>query len=33
MKGLQETGMDVLTKVFGLIPLSLGIKGAFPKLM
>lgn len=40
MKVLKDTGMDVLTKVFGLITLSLGIqfilsgiKGAFPKLM
>ena len=37
---LGETGLDVLTKVFGLITLALGIqfilsgiRGAFPKVM
>jgi multiple antibiotic resistance protein len=37
---LGETGMDVLSKIFGLITLALGIQfiiqgieGAFPKLM
>ncbi len=40
MRYLGETGMDVLSKVFGLITLSLGIqfiisgiKGAFPRLL
>ena len=40
IKFMGETGMDVLTKVFGLITLAIGIqfilagiRGAFPKLM